>query len=293
MNWQWTHALDLWCLHQLNLWSGSWVVDRLISYTATDRILTGFVFLLPYWYYWFPNPNQGNATSDRRRLLLIGLLSGLVAIGLARGLAGLLPFRERPVFDASSGFARTEAPLPDLETWSSFPSDTAAFTFALSYGLRRAAPRLSIAFLAYAALVTGLFRVYLGIHYPSDSVTGALLGIAANRLCHIPPMLRAADRVARTAETQPQLFYPLAFLATAEMAELFDHVRRAGHAIHSLLLHTPLDGAVLLIAGALVVAVAVMVSLALSRKSRSHHTLSAAPGRPAATARAGLHKRVS
>lgn len=61
----------------------------------------------------------------------------------------------------------------------SFPSDHATATFAiaaafLAHGSRRA----GLAFLAAACLIT-VSRVYIGTHYASDVLGGALTGIAA------------------------------------------------------------------------------------------------------------------
>ncbi|TMJ42590.1 MAG: phosphatase PAP2 family protein [Alphaproteobacteria bacterium] len=61
----------------------------------------------------------------------------------------------------------------------SFPSDhaTAAFAIAAAFHLH-GMRRVGLGFLAAAALVT-LSRVYIGTHYASDIVGGALTGILA------------------------------------------------------------------------------------------------------------------
>lgn len=234
-------SADLSILHTLNVWSGNWLFDRLVHYIAGDRLLTGFIFLLPYWYFWFTPTPAGHERQDRRRQLLTGLFSGLFAILIARLMADLLPFRARPMFDHASGFAIATLDYDrdddDFETWSSFPSDTAAFTFALSFALRRISPRLTWALLAYAFVVAGVFRDYLGVHYPSDSLVGALVGVVAAMLSTAPPFARPAHTLLRWEAAKPGVFYPLAFVVTAEMGQMFDNVRRAGHSLHRLLAH--------------------------------------------------------
>jgi undecaprenyl-diphosphatase len=63
-----------------------------------------------------------------------------------------------------------------LWNWSSFPSDTAAFAFALSVGVLMIWGRWGWLAILYSLVVICIPRVYLGYHYPSDIVAGALIG---------------------------------------------------------------------------------------------------------------------
>jgi membrane-associated phospholipid phosphatase len=72
--------------------------------------------------------------------------------------------------------------LPPLSgTWSdrSYPSAHAATSFAAA---RMLSPALPAAALYTAAVALALSRPYLGLHYPSDIVAGALLGAAVAEL---------------------------------------------------------------------------------------------------------------
>jgi undecaprenyl-diphosphatase len=58
----------------------------------------------------------------------------------------------------------------------SFPSGHAATSFACATVLSHYAPRFRVAFYALASLIA-YSRIYNGMHYPSDVLAGALLGV--------------------------------------------------------------------------------------------------------------------
>ena len=57
----------------------------------------------------------------------------------------------------------------------SFPSTHATLAFALAYVLSNEEPKLRVLFYLLAVGI-GLSRIYLGVHYPSDVIGGAVLG---------------------------------------------------------------------------------------------------------------------
>ena len=72
-------------------------------------------------------------------------------------------------------------PLIPLPHDPSMPSGHAMMAFAGATLLALVAPRLRWAFLALAAGVA-LSRVYLGVHFPSDVMVGAVIGAAIGAL---------------------------------------------------------------------------------------------------------------
>jgi membrane-associated phospholipid phosphatase len=104
---------------------------------------------------------------DRRESWLICAALGPIAIGLNYGIK-LLVRRPRPVLEGLP-------PLGGAPSSLSFPSAHATSSFAVATAMVRVDPAMAGAFAVALALALG--RPYLGMHYPSDVLAGALLGI--------------------------------------------------------------------------------------------------------------------
>jgi membrane-associated phospholipid phosphatase len=98
---------------------------------------------------------------------LICALLGPFAIALNYAIK-LAVKRPRPVLEGLP-------PLGGAPSSLSFPSAHATSAFAVATAMCRVDPATSAAFLVAIALSLG--RPYLGMHYPSDVLAGALLGI--------------------------------------------------------------------------------------------------------------------
>lgn len=66
----------------------------------------------------------------------------------------------------------------------SFPSGHTSASFSLATTIALNVPRLSIV-VFFLAMVIGLSRIYLGVHYPTDVLAGVIVGLAVPILTHV------------------------------------------------------------------------------------------------------------
>jgi membrane-associated phospholipid phosphatase len=104
--------------------------------------------------------------SNREAWLICAAL-GPIAIGL-NYVVKLIVKRPRPVLEGLP-------PLGGAPSSLSFPSAHATSAFAVATAMTRVEPLGALAFVLAFALALG--RPYLGMHYPSDVLAGALLGV--------------------------------------------------------------------------------------------------------------------
>jgi membrane-associated phospholipid phosphatase len=104
---------------------------------------------------------------ERREAWLICAALGPVAIVLNYGIK-LAVKRPRPVLEGLP-------PLGGAPSSLSFPSAHALSSFAVATAMFRVDPATAGTFAVAAALSLG--RPYLGMHYPSDVLAGAFLGV--------------------------------------------------------------------------------------------------------------------
>jgi len=102
-----------------------------------------------------------------RGVLAIGVTSASVNLGIKS-----LSRRRRPDRADAGVPGQRQVPMPSS---SSFPSGHSAAAFAFATAISRDCPWLAIAMLFLAGSVA-YSRVHTGVHYPSDTVVGALIG---------------------------------------------------------------------------------------------------------------------
>ncbi|MCR2803973.1 phosphatase PAP2 family protein [Paenibacillus soyae] len=105
-----------------------------------------------------------------RKMAIYGMIAVGVTVMISRGMS-VFYYRDRPfaVHDVNML-------LPHIES-NSFPSDHAAAAFAIAIMFYLLSRRIGIPFIGFAAVVA-YSRIWVGKHYPTDVLAGALLGLA-------------------------------------------------------------------------------------------------------------------
>jgi len=108
-----------------------------------------------------------------RLMIMLSFLAGLLSRFLVKALLVDFIKRARPFI-----FFHNISPLimvSQNEYFQSFPSGHIIFLFALSTVLYRLNKKLGIVFFLSSSIV-GMARIFVGIHWPSDIIAGAILG---------------------------------------------------------------------------------------------------------------------
>lgn len=216
------HAIALW----LNQFAGhDGRLDRFVYNIADSAIFKGGLFMAFFWWQWF---RRDGGTDQRRQIIITALAGGTMAIAVARALQLALPFRARPIHNDDLALT-----LPigmdaqNLDGWSSFPSDHAVLFLALSVAVWRLQPRLGQLALLWTLLVICLPRLFLGYHYATDILAGGAVGVVVMSLTFLllhPALL--ARPLLRWEGAHATSFYCIAFLASLELAVLFQDLRQ-------------------------------------------------------------------
>ena len=203
-------------------------IHRWMVIAADNDLVKGAPLVGFMWYFWF----QEGLEKQNRPRIIIGGFGALVAAAASRTLAFLFPFRPRPL---DVPYLHFDVPGDAFEIkGGSFPSDHAALAFAMVACIYLISPRIGILLGIYALAFIGFPRLYLGIHWPTDILGGAILGV-------LIVFVLNRDRV-RNALARPVLnwhdnfrasFYAGMFFMMFGLMNRFEDFRELLHIAHS------------------------------------------------------------
>ncbi len=198
--------------------------DTLVDLIVHSNLIKGGIIVSLLWFFWF---QKSDKLTFRRERVIIVLLSSLVAVAVARLLASILPFRPRPYLNPQLHFIIPFGAGPkNLETWSSFPSDHAVLFFSLATGIYLMLRKIGLFAYLYVLLFICLPRIYMGYHYPTDIIAGAIIGVLITLAISINKIHQPiTQRVNKLAYMFPGLFYAIFFLLTYQIVSLFGDSR--------------------------------------------------------------------
>jgi undecaprenyl-diphosphatase len=214
------------------------IFDKImVSIVNQDLIKGGFVMAL-LWWAWFKDADDIKSSVARTHIIatIAGCFFSLMS---ARILANHLPFSLRPMYNPAVPFIMPyEWQRGQLESWSSFPSDHAVMFFTLAVGLLFISRAVGILALIHVVLFICFPRVFLGLHYPSDIIAGAFLGIffgiVFNQQMLVGYFSKAINYWLRKSAGT---FYACFFLLTFEIARLFDDIRSLAEKVFKMVFY--------------------------------------------------------
>jgi undecaprenyl-diphosphatase len=211
---------DLKILLYLNhLMQQSPVLAKVIIGVYGNELKTG-VFVALLWWAWFGGYDVNDQKLTREKLAS-GVLGSILCVIVVRLMTILFPFRLRPLSQHLEGITFP----PSSENWfrwSSFPSDHAALFFLLTVCLFSISWRVGTIALVDAVFLICLPRVFMGVHFPTDIIGGALIGVAGACLFLSKRVRGPLSRpMLLWMDAHPPSFYGCAFLVTFLIASVF------------------------------------------------------------------------
>jgi len=210
------------------------VLDRLMAEAVGDTAVKAGVIVFLIWVLLF---NRGSVAKlgERFELLLGALIFSILGTFAARGLALAIPFRSRPYSTPGFPFHAMPGVSQSLVNWSSFPSDHAVLFFTLACGILMVSHRAGWFALAWVSLVVCLPRLYLGVHWPTDILAGAAMGVGSAQVARVRVV---RERVRHLAtywyEHRPGLFLAVLFAWSYETINIYDDLRHVLRGIRHL-----------------------------------------------------------
>ncbi|HEY8035654.1 MAG TPA: phosphatase PAP2 family protein [Methylobacter sp.] len=220
------NTFDATIIHFLNSFSRkSWLFDYSVSFIADNTFIrAGLITPMLVWL-WF---RADDKLIETRESVIATTFFTVVALVFVKILRFFLPFRPRPLHNPDLVFN-----LPfgvdsrSLFEWSSFPSDTAVFFFAMSIGLFHISRFLGSIAIFYSFVAACLTRIYLGYHYPTDILGGMIIGIIFGSITAKPQIRKSIAYFPMIwMRHHRQAFYTCFFIVFVELTNIFDDIRQ-------------------------------------------------------------------
>lgn len=194
--------------------------DHFMYMLAENKLLKGGLVLAVFYLLWFLQK------AYQQKLVLTMMVAFVAEVGTII-LSLTLPFRARPFTDADIVF---DEPVKVDHWWnqsiSSFPSDHATLFTVLGLGMLLCNRRIGWLVISYILIFVFFPRLYLGLHYFTDLLAGAAVGTITLWVAYQWNLVKKiAAFIVQFADQKPQYFYPILFLVSYQLVDLFTETR--------------------------------------------------------------------
>jgi membrane-associated phospholipid phosphatase len=204
-------------LHELL--ENSPLLTKFMLFLYSDDLKFG-VFVALIWWAWFEAKDKPHVREVREKIIA-GFIGAMCCLGVVRVMVAYLPMRLRPLANPSLGL-NFPVPAEGYAQWSSFPSDHAALFTFLTVTLFSISVPLGILGLLDTVFLICFPRIFLGIHYPTDIVAGAIMGVAGGIVFAGAGLRSYLSRpILAWIEMHPASFYASAFILSFVLAHVF------------------------------------------------------------------------
>lgn len=200
--------------------------NYIISYIEHAYAFKGLAVMSMLWYLWF----KSFYTSSKTKTTIIGtIISCVIALLITSAINYITPFQFTPIANKALNFQSPIGSTIDISSntghgWiNSFPSHHATMFYALAMGIFFVSKRLGYFAFLYITLFIILPRLYLGLHYPTDVLAGAAVGILTTTLFNQKYVMAIYERpIISLLVKYPSGFQTLLFIITFEIAVIFN-----------------------------------------------------------------------
>lgn len=206
--------------------------DNAVIYLSNDGFIRAGLIVALCWWAWFKDGEDKDAKNfDTRGAIVSTIVACFASILIARLVVLAFPFRIRPIANPTLGWHFPPAKI-DWQNWSSFPSDHAIMFFTLTTCLFFVSNVVGWIALIDTVFLICLPRIYLGIHYPTDIIAGAVIGIAIGFAANQRAFKQlVSKRPLQWMQEYPGPFYAVFGMLMYQMAVIFANVRDLGTAL--------------------------------------------------------------
>ncbi len=199
--------------------------DHFMYMIAENNLLKGGVVFAVFYFVWWDNASL--KMNDNRKTLITTLIAAFLAEITTIILSLSLPYRARPFTGKDIVFS-----MPfEVDIWwskaiSSFPSDHATLFTVLGLGIFMCNRKIGWLINAYILLLIFSPRLYLGFHYLTDLLGGIVIGTSFLFIALKTLKIKAlSESIFVFSEKKPFLFYPILFLISYQLVDLFIETR--------------------------------------------------------------------